>query len=589
MRTKLALSLLVLISPGIFGCAVRSPATPPGTPITGKGREISDIAPAALDEAEALYQRGIDLYRAGSWQAAATTFERTLDRLIEDGARNAGDYRLRRSAALLEAKLIYYRERCISHLTEIDISPPPPPAKETPAFSVPFTRNAKVERWLDYFQGRGRTSFDRWLARSGQYKGMIEKILGDEGIPTDLLFLAMIESGMNPNAYSRSHAVGTWQFISGTGRLYGLKSDWWYDDRRDTEKATLAAARHLKDLYESLGDWYLVLAAYNCGEARVRREIRRSGTRDFWLLSRLPRQTRDYVPKFLAALEIGRNPEQYGFFFVHDPAIEYETIEIHGATSLEAIAHCSGAILEDIEAMNPAIRRSVTPPTRPSYFVHVPPGTGSRVQKCLLTLPREKRVTWEQYRVRNGDTISEIAGRFGTSSRAITDMNKIRNSHRIRAGQKLLIPRRTNMAVAPPPAGESRKARAGTPPPPENSGDRTRYRYLVRSGDTLSEIAVRFDIGLSELRNWNGISRSSRIRAGENLSLFLTAGKAANFGLELSRKGPIIHVVRRGESLDRIGRRYGVPAEEVARWNGLGLRTTIFPGNRLKIYTADTP
>ncbi len=592
MRHALAAIWIMSVIYILAGCASRTTPPPPAEPEMGMLSE--SWQEKALDEAELLYQDGIDLYRAGSWEEARLLFDRTIVMLDDHQAEDYPDLRTRRSAALLRTKSVYYENRCkeenlrgpaLKLPEETVVAAPPSPQ------GIPFPReiNSRVDEWIGYFCGRGRKDFTRWLERCGQYENMMKGILIEENLPTDLFYVALIESGMNPNAYSRAHAVGAWQFIRGTGRSYGLRSDWWYDDRRDPMRSSRAAAKHLKDLYESLGDWRLVLAAYNCGEARVKREIRRTGTRDFWKLRRLPRQTRNYVPKFMAALEIAHKPEQYNFYFSPDPPLMYETITVDGTISLEAIAHCAGSSQREIELLNPAIRRSVTPPTKSSFYVHVPQGAASQVESCLPTLPQELRVTWQEYRVRRGDTLSDIADMFGTTTVALADINKLRSRHRIREGQRLLIPQRTRMGVPPSKSGSTAQSGDSSRQSEVSNGQLTRFRYPVRSGDTLSEIAYRFGIKLSDLRSWNGIGRSGIIRPGEALTLFLTAEKAKNFKLEASGGKSIVHVVRRGETLEVIGRRHGVSAQTVARWNDITVNRTIYPGNRLKIFPGDKP
>lgn len=571
----------------LAGCASRVPP-PPAAAAPDEPTADESFRTGALAEAELLYQDGIDLYRAGQWEQARLLFARTVAMLDGHGGDGFRELRAQRSAALLRTKAIYYEKRCREE--KIPDMPTASRKEEAPA-DIPFPRqiNSRVDWWIGYFTGRGREDFTRWLERSGRYEKLMKGILREENVPADLFYLALIESGMNPNAYSRAHAAGAWQFITGTGHLYGLSSDWWFDDRRDPERSCRAAAHHLKDLYESLGDWLLVLSAYNCGEARVNREIRRTGSRDFWKMRYLPRQTRDYVPKFLAALEIAHNPRRYDFYFTPDPPLEFETITVNGTTSLEAIAHCAGSSVQEVTILNPAIRRGVTPPTRNSFYVHVPIGAASRVEGCLPTLPQEMRVTWEEYRVRRGDTLSDIAHRFRTSTTALADMNKLRSRHRIREGQRLLIPRTTRMNV-PPHAPSAEKAGKDVDEKPVAPSDGSaRYRYVVRPGDTLSEIAYRFDIKLSNLKLWNGIGRSGLIRPGESLNLFLAAEKARNFNLETAGNEPEIHVVRRGETLETIGRKHGVSAHTVARWNEMPVNRTIYPGNRLKIFPQERP
>ena len=560
----------------IAGCASRVP--PPSLPAPSKPRSISQEG-GTVAEAEAAYQRGLDLYRAGRWSAAERSFERALTVLAHSRREGDPDPDLRRASELLRVKTIYYRDRC---LDKGDEEPPTAPLPEYASVpGLPDTDNSKVDRWVDYFTGRGRSSFTKWLERAGRYEKMMKTILAEERIPTDLFYLAIIESGLNPHAYSYAHAVGPWQFTSGTGRIYDLDADWWYDERRDPELSSRAAASHLKDLYEALGDWYLSLAAYNCGQGRVMREIRRSGTNDFWKLSRLPRQTRDYVPKFLAARRIGTDPEKYGFFVVADPPVRYETMLVDDATTLEAIARCAGTSTREIVDLNPAIRRSVTPPTRSGVHVRLPEGTAGQVRDCILSIPLEDRVTWEEYRVKRGDALSTIARRYGTNTSVLMEMNRLKSRHRIREGSKLLVPRTVRMRVASTESTESDGAEKSAAKEKER---RSRYRYDVRKGDTLSGIAGLFSVTVDNLKEWNGISSPGSLRAGDPLALLIPSEVAANFGLPPWEGKKTWYTVRRGDTLGGIGRRHGVATRALAGWNDLSLTDRIHPGDRLVIW-----
>jgi membrane-bound lytic murein transglycosylase D len=553
----------------LVGCASRV-----GPPLVDP---IED-SPAASDEtvfeeAEGLYLHGLDLYRSGRWDAAERSFEKALRVLAEGPDGGFHEEETRRAARLLHAKALYYRDRSAGKYEEEGPLPPLPADK--PVAGVPDTTNGSVERWVEYFAGRAQKTFARWLERSGRYEAMMKKILEEENLPTDLYYVALIESGLNPHAYSRSHAVGMWQFIKGTGRLYDLQADYWLDERRDPELSGRAAARHLKDLYETFGDWYLSLAAYNCGEGRVLREIARSGTRDYWKLSRLPKETREYVPKFLAARRVAQHPEKYGLRVVPDPPLRYETIRVYETTSLDAVADCAGASLREIEDLNPAIRKSVTPPSRASIELRLPPGTSDRVRECFQSMPIGERLAWEEYRVRKGDVLSTIARRFGTTISAIEEMNSLKN-HRLRVGQTLLVPHTVRTRVA-----SHAETKTETPAPP---GDRMAYRYTVRKGDTLSKLSRLFAVSVPEIQEWNNLDSPRHLRAGDPLVLFLPSIVAENFGLSShGEAGKLYYTVKRGDTLNSIGRRHGVSATDLARWNGIGLRATIHPGDRIVI------
>jgi membrane-bound lytic murein transglycosylase D len=553
----------------LAGCATRVP--PPSLDLT------EDTPPrreeTILEEAEGFYLYGLDLYRAGRWDAAERSFDKALLALSEEPEEGFLDEDVDRSARLLHAKTLYYRDRCAE---KQDLEGPPQPAAEVETVSeIPDTMSPQVERWVEYFAGRARKTFARWLERSGRYETMSKAILEEESLPSDLYYLAIIESGLNPHAYSRAKAVGMWQFITGTGRLYDLKSDYWLDERRDPELSGRAAARHLKDLYETFGDWYLALAAYNCGEGRVLREIARSGTRDYWALKRLPQQTREYVPKYLAARRIAKDPETFGFHVVPDPPLRYDTVRIYEATSLDAIAGCAGASLREIEDLNPAIRRSVTPPSRASIELRVPAGTADRVRECFQTLPEDQRLAWEEYRVKRGDVLSSVASRFGTTATVLEGMNDLK-TRKLRAGQVLLVPRGSEARLA---SHAEKQSDPAAPP-----GDRTAYRYVVRKGDTLGKLSKLFAVSVADMQEWNGLRSPRSLRAGQTLVLYLPGIVAENFGLTADGEtGKVYYTVKRGDSLHSIGRRHGVSAEDLARWNGISVGATIHPGDKIVI------
>lgn len=583
MSMRSAIPLLLLVS--LFGCAARVP--PPELPSPRTPRPARTEDAPFLRHAEARYQRGLDLYRIGRWSEALRAFDETLAMLEGDSSREEASPALRRSADLLHAKTVYYRDRCTEKFEDVAVPLPEPPP---PTATIPDASRRSVDEWVEYFTGRARSTFARWLERAGRYEPMMKEILQEEGLPPDLFYMAMIESGLNPNAYSRAHACGMWQFTAGTGRIYDLHADWWYDERRDPELAGRAAARHMKDLYETFGDWYLALAAYNVGEGRVLREMQRSRSNDYWQLRRLPRETREYVPKFLAARRIALDPGRYDFHILPDPPLRYESIHVDEPTSLEAVAGCAGASLSEIEQMNPAIRRSATPPTRQTVIVRVPEGTAEQVRECFRTIPVEERVAWEEYRVRRGDALSKIANRYDTTVSVLMEMNRLKSSHRIREGQTLLVPRLMRMRVAaasapPPGAKKGEEEGEGTPKGKAGSGggERFAYRYPVRRGDTLTGIARAFGVTVDEIRKWNDIGSPRSLRAGDPLTLLLPVTVAENFGLRPEGEERILYTVRHGDTLSTIGERHGVSVRELASWNEISSRSLIHPGDRIVI------
>lgn len=312
----------------------------------------------------------------------------------------------------------------------------------TPAWDIPIEFNEAVDRWLVYYQRRGRRSFQIHLTRAGRYEQAMRAIMREYGLPQDLVYLSLIESGYDPNAYSRAHAVGLWQFLSSTGRRYGLRIDEWVDQRRDPIQATRAAAAYLEDLYEEFGCWYLAAAAYNSGASRVRRAIRRTGSRDFWTLARrryLPRETRDYVPKFIAAALIAKQPQRYGFSVARAAPIRYDIGQVPDATSLSVIAEAAGVREAEVIALNPQLIRRATPPGE-RYFVRLPERTGAAFAISYARVPADQRLRAIEHTIRRGDTLAKLARAYGSDLSAIRTANPGVRPRRLRVGEPLFIP-----------------------------------------------------------------------------------------------------------------------------------------------------
>lgn len=376
-------------------------------------------------------------------------------------------------------------------------------------FEIPLETNEAVDRWIDYFRNRVPDRFATYLSRAGRYERMIRSKLRQAELPEDLLYLAMIESGMNPSAYSKARAVGMWQFISGTARRYDLEISYWVDERRDPIKSTDAAIAHLSDLHEELGSWYLAAAAYNGGLGRVRRGIRRTGSRDFWDLADarvLRRETRNYVPKLIAAAIIARDPEVYGFKgIVPEEPMEYDVVEVPDATSFDVIARAAGADEGEVRRLNPQYLRNVTPPARRSE-VRVPRGRGDRFAVAYAEIPASERVTWLVHTVTRGQTLSHIAVRYGTTVTAIRAANRNVNPRRLQIGQRLVVPRAawTGSGLAAASTALSSRQRPLT--------------VTVRRGDTLWTIARRYRTTTNELKAINQL-RTDLIRPGDRLTV----------------------------------------------------------------------
>ncbi len=395
---------------------------------------------------------------------------------------------------------------------------------DSPSWDIPITMNDAVGRWLDYFLGDGREQFKIYLTRAGRYEPMIRAVLRDAGLPEDLVYLSLIESGFSPRAYSRARAVGLWQFISGTARMYDLKISYWVDERRDPILATKAAAAHLRDLHDEFNSWYLAAAGYNGGAARVRRSIRRTGSEDFWTLSRrryFRRETRNYVPKLIAAALIAKQPEKYGFNdIVPDPPLAYELVAVPDATSLDVIASAAGVDIDEVALLNPQILRGVTPPGV-RYQVRVPPGSSHQFALNYAAIPPTERVTWVIHVVRRGDTLGEIASAYGVSMRSIRAANHNVSPRRLQIGQRLVIPRAgkiprfAGVQVASASRSRSTAHRRTTPSRP----DGPYLTHTVQTGDSLWTIAQQYAVSTRQLMRWNGL-RSSRIYPGDKVRIY---------------------------------------------------------------------
>jgi len=317
---------------------------------------------------------------------------------------------------------------------------------------VPVVVNDSVESFLKYFQTTGRKHFERWLARAEGYDALVKSILRQEGLPEDLFYIAFIESGLNPKARSNRDAVGMWQFIKPTAVRYGLRVDWWVDERMDPEKATLAAAGYFKSLYERFGSWYLAAAGYNAGEGSVMRAIKRHDSTDFWELAKhkgiLGRETRQYVPKYLAAMLIAKDPERYGFYELeYSGAVSYDKVTIPHVTDLRVIASSAGITVEDVQSLNPELLRWFTPPGYDNYELKLPAGTLERFNENFAKIPPPERVRFQRHRVKPGDTLWGIAKRYGTSVKPILYLNDLKNPKSIKPGNIIIVPVRAEKGL----------------------------------------------------------------------------------------------------------------------------------------------
>jgi membrane-bound lytic murein transglycosylase D len=580
-------------------------------------RALSVQAPHGVEllvaKVEAVFHAGQQEYKAGHLVKARREFDQALDWLLLSGYDLQADARLEdlfdRIVDTVHAyEMQSFREgdgfseqkaepAAIDEIAEMTV---PSPESLDPRLGarfakelekvhhdLPLTLNEYVLSYLNFFQTpRGRSIVETGLRRGGRYRPMITRVLREEGVPQDLIYLAQAESAFQPMALSRAGARGIWQFMSYRGREYGLERTWWVDERQDPEKATHAAARHLRDLYQMFGDWYLAMAAYNSGPGNVQRAIEHTGYADFWELYRrnaLPRETRNYVPIILALTLMAKDADRYGLQVDPEPPAHLDRVKPGHPMDLRLVAETIDVDVETLHSLNPELLRMVTP-ADPNFELCLPEGTAERFFAEVAAIPPEKWVSWRRHRVEEGETLSAIARKYRVNPSAIADANGLDGHAPLQVGGKLIIP----AAARPQPA----------------LGKLVRYR--VRRGDSLESIAEQFDVSVVELRRWNGL-RGHRVARGMRLKIYpggLTppaAGKSrsrevgangASFRSASPKAavagGPAVHRVQPGETLWSIARSYQTTVEALQRANQFLLSRQVEAGDQLMILSNST-
>ncbi len=390
-----------------------------------------------------------------------------------------------------------------------DVPMEPKPTEELEI--IPTELNANVDKWINYFQGRGRPHMERYLLRSTRYEALMKKVLRDNKLPEDLFYIALIESGFSSSAFSHASAVGYWQFIRGTGKMYKLQIDQLIDERRDPVLSTQAAAEYFKDLYARFDSWYLAMASYNVGEGRVARAVKKYKTKDFWALTKikraLPRETDDYIPKYIAAKLIAKNPDKYGFEGIdYMPPIEFDHITLDKPVNLRLMAEKMNINYEDFKALNPKYKGEIAPVDGSNVLgLRIPPGSTEIAMNAAKESYSDKvefvadQDEIQPYKIRRGDTFSTVARRYRTTVAYLRDINDFPRKKKLRVGQKIFVPDRT--------------------PLKEKRPDLAARFYIVQPGDSLASIAVKYKVSVNDLKKVNNLSRKSKIKSGVKLVL----------------------------------------------------------------------
>jgi membrane-bound lytic murein transglycosylase D len=499
-------------------------------------------APGGIDylmaQVKEKFRSGETNYKEGHLAAARRDFDDAVDWMLESGYDPNSDAKLRELFQQVTDKVYTYELQAfragdgfseapavpaaIDEVAEMTF-PMDPKLKEraedvakSVTHDLPLTVNDVVASYLNFFQTpRGRAIVETGLRRKGKYQEMIARVLKEEGVPQDLIYLAQAESAFQPLALSRAGARGIWQFVQWRGNEYGLKRSWWVDERMDPEKATRAAAQHLRDLYGLYGDWYLAMAAYNCGPGNVQKGIERTGYADFWELYKrnvLPKETKNYVPIILALTLIAKDAPHYGISVDPDVPVETDAVKPGRAIDLRLVAETIDVDVATLRTLNPSLLRMATPDNA-DFVLHLPLGTSGKFSAEIADIPADKWVSWRRHRVESGDTLTSIAKTYRVTPAAIAEANGRERGSELQPGEKLIIP--------------------ATRPVEETKPRLVRYR--VRRGDTLGGIADEFSVTSEQVRKWNGL-KSGKVSRGMVLRIYTVGGAPETRAVQRSSK-----------------------------------------------------
>lgn len=546
-----------------------------------------------MAEAEALYSTGVAANRDGRWSDAQLAFEQATslladldlepsDMAVPDNGRPASELQQQFTTILREIARDY--RVTLEATGQLDPDSPASsflwqfdsgdtleteaedttamvlsePARREPLevqYDFPVEYNNQVINCIVYFQTLAREPFETFIRRSGRYLPMMKEIVASYGIPTDLAYLPLIESGFNNRAYSYAHASGPWQFIASTGRKYGLDRTNWIDERRDFEKSTHAACMYLRDLYRMFGSWTLALASYNGGEGRVGRQIARQGTNDFWKL-KLRDQTMNYVPLFMAALMIAKDPETFGFHVEPDQPLKFDWVATNKTLELKEVGRALSCDVSVLEDLNPELRRGVTPPDVKPYRLRVPAGFGNVFAANYPEMRESKQTVLVQHVVRRGETISDIAQLYGVSTTALARRNNLGPKKRLQVGQSLVIPG-TGSALAEANDEQPAKTSKSSKRTASSEGD----SYTIKRGETLWELAKRFGTTTSAIRRANNLTTGEQLVAGQTITI---PGRSRS----TKSDGSFWYTIRRGDTLTEIAAKFGLGLRQLLASNG---------------------